>query len=192
MISASAPYQVCRAFLHKSALRQVVQVLAASLFIGLCAQIKIPLFFTPVPLTGQTFAVILVGALLGSRKGALAALCYLAEGAMGMPLWAGGAAGIAHLLGPTGGYRFAYPLQAFLAGYFFKKFDGRFFKLFTAIFMACCMQLLVGSLWLGLFVGFAHCFALGFLPFIGIELFKTLLLTSLHGKSHSWYSRLRS
>ena len=164
--------------LQQSLLRQVIQVLAASLFIGLCAQIKIPLFFTPVPLTGQTFAVILVGALLGSRKGALAALCYLAEGSMGMPVWAGGAAGIVHLLGPTGGYRFAYPLQAFLVGYCFKKFPAHFSKLFAALLGTCCLQLGLGTFWLGLFVGFSHCFALGFLPFIGIEFFKTSLLTA--------------
>jgi len=187
MKMVSASYECSRTFLHKDVLRQVVQVLAASLFIGLCAQIKIPLFFTPVPLTGQTFAVILVAALLGSRKGALAALCYLAEGSMGMPVWAGGAAGLTHLLGPTGGYRFAYPLQALLAGYFFKKLDGHFPKLFAAIFMTCCVQLAIGSLWLGLFVGMTHCFALGFLPFITIELFKTLILTSLYGNR-----RLRS
>jgi biotin transport system substrate-specific component len=192
MKMVSIGYEGSRTLLQKNVWRQVLQVLAASLFIGLCAQIKIPLFFTPVPLTGQTFAVLLVGSLLGSRKGALAALCYLAEGSMGMPVWAGGAAGIAHLLGPTGGYRFAYPLQALLAGYFFKKLDGTFLKLFTALFMTCCMQLAVGSLWLGLFVGFTHCFALGFLPFITIELFKTLMLTCPYAKPRSWHHRLRS
>jgi biotin transport system substrate-specific component len=136
-------------------------------------------------LTGQTFAAILVGVLLGSRKGALAALCYLAEGSMGMPVWAGGASGLAHLLGPTGGYRFAYPLQAFLAGYCLKQLPFGFSRLFAAIFSTCCLQLAIGSLWLGLFVGFNQCFALGFLPFISIEFLKTFLITSyLHLRTY--------
>jgi biotin transport system substrate-specific component len=100
------------------AARQVAIVIAASLFVALCARITIPLPFTPVPLTVQNFGVLLVGLLLGSRRGFAALVLYLAEGAMGMPVFSPiGVGGIAHLLGPTGGFLLAYPLVAWVAGY---------------------------------------------------------------------------
>jgi biotin transport system substrate-specific component len=100
------------------AARQVALVVGASLLVALCARITIPLPFTPVPLTVQNFGVLLVGLLLGSRRGFAALALYLAEGAMGMPVFSPvGPAGIAHLLGPTGGFLLAYPLVAWLAGY---------------------------------------------------------------------------
>lgn len=163
---------------YQEKLMTLLQVIAGSLFIGLCAQIKIPLFFTPVPLTGQTFGVILVGVVLGSRKGALASLCYLMEGMAGLPVWAGGASGLLHLLGPTGGYRFAYPLQAFLAGYCVQTFSRSSVKVFIALALTCALEVALGSLWLGYFVGWSRCFALGFVPFIWMELFKVALIST--------------
>jgi biotin transport system substrate-specific component len=100
------------------AARQVALVVGASLFVALCAHITIPLPFTPVPLTVQNFGVLLVGLMLGSRRGFAALALYLAEGAMGMPVFSPvGPGGIAHLVGPTGGFLLAYPLVAWLAGY---------------------------------------------------------------------------
>ncbi len=99
------------------AARQVALVVGASLFVALCAHITIPLPFTPVPLTVQNFGVLLVGLMLGSRRGFAALALYLAEGAMGMPVFSPvGPGGIAHLLGPTGGFLLAYPLVAWIAG----------------------------------------------------------------------------
>ena len=92
-------------------------VIAASLFVAICAHIAVPLWFTPVPLTLQPFAVLLIGLTLGSRRGFAALTLYLAEGAVGLPFFAPGPGGIAQLLGPTGGYLMAYPLAAFVAGY---------------------------------------------------------------------------
>jgi biotin transport system substrate-specific component len=100
------------------AARQVALVVTASLFVALCARITIPIPGTPVPLTVQNFGVLLVGLLLGSRRGFAALVLYLAEGAMGMPVFSPvGVGGIAHLLGPTGGFLLAYPLVAWVAGY---------------------------------------------------------------------------
>jgi biotin transport system substrate-specific component len=100
------------------AARQVALLVGASLFVALCAHITIPLPFTPVPLTVQNFGVLLVGLMLGSRRGFAALALYLAEGAMGMPVFSPvGPGGIAHLVGPTGGFLLAYPLVAWLAGY---------------------------------------------------------------------------
>src|SRR6202162_2300657 len=99
--------------------RQVAVVVGASLFVALCARITIPLPLTPVPLTVQNFGVLLVGLLLGSRRGFAALALYLAEGAMGMPVFSPtGPGGIAQLLhGATGGFLLAYPLVAWVAGY---------------------------------------------------------------------------
>src|SRR5277367_2378013 len=104
------------------AARQVAVVVGASLFVALCARTTIPLPFTPVPLTLQNFGVLLVGLLLGSRRGFAALALYLAEGAMGMPVFNPiGPGGIAQLLGPTGGFLLAYPLVAWLAGFVMER-----------------------------------------------------------------------
>ena len=97
--------------LHDSA-----SVIVASLFIAVCAQVNIPLPFTPVPLSGGTLGVLYTGALLGSRRGAVAVLLYLLEGSAGLPFFSGGAAGFVHLLGPTGGYLAGFPVGAFVTG----------------------------------------------------------------------------
>ncbi len=157
----------------------LLQVICGSLFIGLCAQIKIPLPFTPVPLLGATFSTLLVGSLLGSRKGALAALLYVIEGSLGLPMWAGGAAGFLHLMGPTGGYRIAYILQAYLAGWFVERQSNiRFIRTSVALFLSCCLQMSVGALWLGYFVGLKNILIMGFLPFIPVEAVKTMLVAA--------------
>src|SRR5580693_6400053 len=104
------------------AARQVALVVGASLFVALCARVTLPLPFTPVPLTLQNFGVLLVGLLLGSRRGFAALALYLAEGAMGMPVFSPtGPGGIAQLLGPTGGFLLAYPLVAWLAGFIMER-----------------------------------------------------------------------
>src|SRR6201984_731195 len=97
---------------------QVAIVISASLFVALCARVTIPLPFTPVPLTLQNFGVLLVGLLLGSKRGFAALALYLAAGASGMPVFnPTGAGGFAQLFGPTGGFLLAYPFVAWLAGY---------------------------------------------------------------------------
>src|SRR5579872_6722222 len=84
---------------------QIALVAGGSLFVALCARVTLPLPFTPVPLTLQNFGVLLVGLLLGSKRGFAALLLYLAEGAAGMPVFSiAGLGGVAQLLGPTGGY----------------------------------------------------------------------------------------
>ena len=91
-------------------------VIVFSLFIAAAAQFAIHI--GPIPITGQTFAVLLTGALLGSRLGAAAVIAYLIEGATGLPFFAGGAAGLARFFGPTGGYLIAFPAAAFITGAF--------------------------------------------------------------------------
>jgi biotin transport system substrate-specific component len=103
-------------------IRQVAVVVGASVFVALCAHVTIPLPFTPVPLTAQDFAVLLVGLMLGSKRGFAALALYLAEGATGLPVFSPtGKGGIAQILGPTGGYLMVYPLVAALAGFIFER-----------------------------------------------------------------------
>ena len=96
--------------------RSIGLVIVFSLFIAAAAQFAIHI--GPIPITGQTFAVLLTGALLGSRLGAAAVIAYLIEGAIGLPFFAGGAAGLARFFGPTGGYLVAFPAAAFITGAF--------------------------------------------------------------------------
>ena len=118
----------------------------------------------------------MVGSLLGSRKGALAAVVYLAEGCLGLPIWAGGASGLLHLMGPTGGYRFAYIAQAYLVGRFVEKQKTfSFFKTALAMFLACWIQMALGCVWLIHFVGLKNVFQMGFLPFLPGEAMKSIL-----------------
>src|SRR6202140_607861 len=99
---------------------QIAIVVAASLFVAVCARIYVPLPGTPVPLTVQNLGVLLVGLALGGRRGFAALALYLAEGAAGLPVFSPhGLGGIAQILGPTGGYLIAYPFFAALTGYIF-------------------------------------------------------------------------
>jgi biotin transport system substrate-specific component len=96
--------------------RSVGLVIVFSLFIAASAQFAIPI--GEVPITGQTFAVLLTGALLGSRLGAAAVIAYLIEGALGLPFFAAGGSGIARFMGPSGGYLIAFPAAAYVTGAF--------------------------------------------------------------------------
>ena len=98
--------------------RRVIAVALGALAVALSAQVEIPLgFFSPVPITLQGFAVVLVGLLLGPRLGAAALISYLAMGIAGLPVFAGASFGFIKILGPTGGYLIAFPVGAWLAGY---------------------------------------------------------------------------
>src|SRR5690348_5701532 len=120
--------------------RQVALVAGGRLFVALCAHITIPLMpYTPVPLTVQNMAVLMVGLLLGSRRGFAALALYLMEGAIGLPVFspsALGLTGIAQILGPTGGFLMAYPFVAFLAGYIFERGSKSFLRAVTAGLLA--------------------------------------------------------
>jgi len=98
-----------------SAVRNAALVIGASLLLALSAQVAIPL--SPVPLTLQPLALLLLGAALGPGRAAAAAALYLVEGATGLPVFAQGRGGMAVLAGPTAGYLFAFPVAAFIAGW---------------------------------------------------------------------------
>jgi biotin transport system substrate-specific component len=104
--------------LPRSFTGRAVLAISATAFVAICAHVSLPLYFTPVPLTLQTFAVILIGFILGPALSFAAMLLYLAEGAMGLPVFSPhGLGGVAQLLGPTAGFLFSYPLAAAAAGF---------------------------------------------------------------------------
>jgi biotin transport system substrate-specific component len=106
--------------------KQAGIVVGASLLVALCAKVTVPLP-TPVPLTLQNFGVLLVGLLLGSRRGFAALALYLVEGASGLPVFSpAGPGGVAQIIGPTGGFLMAYPLVAFTAGWIYEHTSRRF------------------------------------------------------------------
>lgn len=126
--------------------RQVGLVIGFSLLTALAAQIVIPI--GPIPITGQTFAVLLTGALLGSRLGAMAMIAYLIEGATGLPFFAGGHGGLIHLMGPTGGYLVAFPAAAFITGAFAEHgWDRRFLTAAAAMAIGSLVIMLSGWAW---------------------------------------------
>jgi biotin transport system substrate-specific component len=126
--------------------RQVGLVIGFSLLTALAAQVVIPI--GPIPVTGQTFVVLLTGALLGSRLGAMAMIAYLVEGASGLPFFQSGHFGLLYLLGPTGGYLIAFPAAAYVTGAFAEHdWDRRF--LTAAAAMAIGSTIIMLSGWAG-------------------------------------------
>ena len=129
--------------------RQVGLVIGFSLLTALSAQIVIPI--GPVPITGQTFAVLLTGALLGSRLGAITMIVYLLEGAIGLPFFYGGQGGILHLMGPTGGYLVAFPAAAFITGAFAEHgWDRKYLTAAASMAIGSIVIMLSGWLWFSL------------------------------------------
>jgi biotin transport system substrate-specific component len=160
--------------------RQALPVLAGSLAIAASARVAIPLLFSPVPITLQTAAVVLVGAALGARGGVAAVLAYLAEGAAGAPFFAGGQGGPGVLLGPTGGYLIGFMLSAFVAGSLVEHGWGRGAVRPLAAFAAAALAVyLVGLPRLASFVGPDRAIALGLLPFLPGDLVKVVVAAAV-------------
>ena len=157
--------------------RQGAIVIGASLFVALCARVTVPLPFTPVPLTLQNFGVLLVGLLLGSRRGFAALVLYLAEGALGMPVFnPTGLGGVAQLLGLTGGYLIAYPFVAALAGFVFERGRQTFARAAVASLLAEILLFASGLGWLAIYTGsISQAFRYGVYWFLFAEIIKILL-----------------
>ena len=164
-----------------------ILVVLFSAFVALSARLAIPLPGTAVPLTGQTLAVLLSGAVLGSRRGALALLLYVLEGAAGLPVFAPSAAlpmGFGRLLGPTGGYLLAYPLAAAIVGYLAERgWDRRPRTAVLAMLTGNLVIYLVAIPWLMMFTDSAWiALAQGMVPFIPGDLLKvTIAAAALPG-----------
>ena len=163
---------------------------AAAAFIGLCAQIAVPLPFTPVPLTLETFAVASMAVVLGGGFGALAAAAYVGLAALGMPWLIGAKGGWAAVMGPTGGYLFGFMLMAAVLGRFAQNpARCRWLPMWAALFTADALLILLpGTLWLWVWfsaaghpVTFGEALSKGFFPFILADLLKSGLASTVVG-----------
>lgn len=162
--------------------RQAAIIVGASLFVALCARITIPLMpLTPVPLTVQNFGVLLVGLLLGSRRGFAALALYLIEGAIGIPVFnPTGPGGVAQLLGPTGGFLVAYPLVAFIAGYVFECGPKNFLKAAIAGLLGEIVLFAGGLSWLYVYThSLAKAAYLGLYFFVVAEVIKIMFAAAI-------------
>ena len=163
-------------------------VISASLFVALCARATVPLPFTPVPLTLQNFGVLTVGLLLGSRRGFAALSLYLVEGAFGLPVFSpstilGG--GIAHILGPTGGFLMAYPLVAFVAGWIYEHTARRFAWAALSALAAELVLFAGGLSWLAVLThSVSLALKFGLYWFVFAEVIKVLMAAAVAARWH--------
>src|SRR5215210_1183363 len=162
-------------------MRSGALVIGFSLLTALAAQIAIPTPWSDVPITGQTFAVLLTGALLGSRLGALAMIAYLIEGASGLPFFAAGGSGIARLtVSPWAGYLWAYPVAAFVTGWLAERgWDRRYLKAAAAMGLGSIVILLGGMIWRLGFMSFDQAFLTGVAPFLPGDAIKIALAAAV-------------
>jgi biotin transport system substrate-specific component len=162
------------------ALQNAVLVVLASLLTAAAAQVEIRLPSTPVTITGQSFAVLLAGAVLGPRRAATAMALYLAEGASGLPFFAGGASGAHVFFGPTGGYLLAFPLAAFATGWLCSRaWDRKPLTMFLAMLAGSALILGLGALQLARFVPQGRALALGVMPFLPGDAIKAAIAAGL-------------
>ena len=171
---------------RRGAMMDGLEVLGFSLLTALLAQVRIPLPYTPVPMTGQTLGVLLAGAALGARRGGLSQVVYVLAGAAGLPVFAEGT-----LLGPTAGYLVGFPVAALLAGWLVDRGAARrTLSLAATLLLADGCILVGGIIWLSVFlkVSVREALVLGFAPFWEGEILKialvALLLPSTFRRSH--------
>jgi biotin transport system substrate-specific component len=161
---------------ERSWVKEILIVLGASVIISLFAPIAIPLPFTPVPLATQLHVILFFSVLLGSRRAALAVCSFLAQGAMGLPVFAGCTGGFVHLLGPTGGYLLSYIAVAFIVGFLIEKvFKRTLTNAFLAMSIGNAVVYVFALPWLSLYCGWKLAFQLGLLPFIAGDFLKLVL-----------------
>ena len=170
-------------------LHDVLRIAAGNLLLAFCAQIAVPLSWTLVPVTGQTFGVMLIAVLLGPHRAAIAVALYLLEGAAGLPVFQPyGAPGIARLMGPTAGYLWACPFAAFLTGWLVERLvarvepgrDPHTLRLVAAVVPGQALILAAGFLWYMLLTGmsWSAAFAGGVLPFLPFDVLKIALVVA--------------
>ena len=182
-------------FPRPGVLTDVLLVLGGAGFVALAAQVSFDLPFTPVPITGQTFAVLLVGASLGALL-ALASLgLYLFVGALGAPIYADGNSGWETLSGPTGGYIVGFVLAAFLIGALSqRRWDRRFSSAVAAMLTGSVVIYLVGLPWLAekIDAGLETTLEQGLYPFVVGDLLKLYLAGALLPSAWKVVERLKS
>jgi biotin transport system substrate-specific component len=164
-----APIVYARTFPRAAGwLRDLILILLGALFVAVLARVEIPLPFTPVPITGQTFGVLLVGAALGSRRGAVSLASYLAMGALGLPFFAGGAHGWDIVVGATGGYLVGFVIAAYIIGLMAERGLERSIRTSLVPFLVGTIIIYIcGVAWLAILLGsLGEAVAAGAIPFV--------------------------
>ncbi|MET4701559.1 biotin transport system substrate-specific component [Constrictibacter sp. MBR-5] len=162
----------------RSGIVQAFAVAAGIPLLALASWIEVPML--PVPMTMQTFAVLLVGALYGWRLGALTVAAWLACAALGLPLLAGGAGGVARFAGPTAGYLFAFPVAAALVGWLAARgWMSGFLPATAAVLLGHAVCLGLGATWLAWLIGPDRALAAGVLPFLAGAVLKSALAAAV-------------
>lgn len=174
---------VHKEYICNKSLIKVILVTSFVIMTCLGAYVRIPLPFTPVPITLQTFFVILSGALLGRKLGTLSQASYLALGVLGMPVFQGYGAGLLHIAGPTGGYLLGFIVSAFLVGMLIEK-SSRFFYTMLIMALGVASIYLWGILWLMVGYKFSlfKAISLGVIPFIPGAIIKLSLASFIYSK----------
>lgn len=192
-LNPSADHAVSPATRGSVWLRSGGIVLGGSALVALCAHVALPLYFTPVPLSMAPFAVLLLGLLLSPRLAAATLAAYLAEGAMGLPVFGPSRAvsGLAHLLGPTGGYLLSYPLAAGLIAFLVRRTGGGYFPAFLSAAAGSLVILFCGALWLAVL---AHAstesvVTMAILPFLPGDALKVAAAAGLAAAWVRWRRR---
>lgn len=164
----------------QSLMSQILLVVAGSALLALSAQFAFRIPISPVPVTGQTLVVLMIGMAYGSRLGAATVLAYLVEGGMGLPVFANGTAGWPVIAGPTGGYLVGFVAAAFVLGKLAERGLGRG-PVSTALAMAIGTIIIyaAGVSWLGQFIGFDKALAGGMLPFLYGDALKLIVAAGL-------------
>jgi len=181
--SSTQPTLLNAAFGSKrSAFQSVLLAVAGTALLWASAKVQIP--FYPVPMTMQTFVVLFLGFALGSRLGAATVLLYLAEGALGLPVFAGTpekGLGLAYMAGPTGGFLAGFVVAAFVTGWFAERgFDQRVFTTAVAALAGFAAIYGLGISWLGALIGWDKpVLAFGLYPFLPAEALKLALLSAV-------------
>jgi len=158
----------------RSVAGRVLAIVLGSAALALSAQMSVPMY--PVPMTMQTFVVMMIGALCGGRLACEITIAYLLEGAAGMPVFAGGAAGLSVLLGNTGGYLFGFlPAAALIGSLADRGWNSNGLKLATSLSLGHLIIFVPGVAWLASFIGLSAAFNFGFVPFILGTMLKTAL-----------------
>jgi biotin transport system substrate-specific component len=160
--------------------REGALILGGSIFIALVAQVQVPLPFSPVPVTGQTFAVLLLAAIYGSKRGPAAVMTYLTLGFSGLPVFAGGTFGVWRLLGPTAGYLAGFLGAAWIVGKLSERgWDRRPWSAAASMIIGNLVIYTAGVAWLCGFVGWGAVLTTGVLPFVAGDGLKIALATLL-------------
>jgi biotin transport system substrate-specific component len=192
-ISSQSGFTGFSGSLRESRSGKIFLAISATAFVAACAHISIPLPFNPVPLTLQNFAVILVGLLLGPVAGFSAMVLYLAEGALGLPVFTPhSVGGVAHLIGPNGGYLFAYPLAAAVAGWVvgaLQRVTSRFSAALVASAVASLPIFILGAGWLShlLHLGVSATWAIAVAPFLLGEIIKITAAAGIFSTLQRWH-----